>query len=139
MTTTTRKVQSATLPAADTQNARNLEPQKERVESRTLLAIDGDEIATVIDARFYMARRSDGASPIYCSVWVHGKGRYFAGYGKASGYGYCKRSAAFDEAVTSAGIKLAVRVDGCGDSAVDEALRAIATACGYAGKFTVTQ
>ena len=125
--------QSATLPDSDTTNAKNLEPGKELVERLVLVAIGVDDaIHDVVDARWYMARRSDGASPIYCSVWVHGINRYFAGHGKASGYGYFKQSAAFDEALDSAGIKLARRVDGVGMSAVREAMQSVAIACGFA-------
>ena len=127
--------QAATLPATDPTNARDLEPQKERVETYTLAAVHGAEIETPVEARWYMARRSDGDSPIYCSVWLHsadGK-RHLSGYGSARGYGYCKLSAAFDAALDSAGVKLARRVDGVGMRAVEEAMAAIAVALGYTG------
>lgn len=133
---------TATLPAKHTENARNLEPQKERTDSRKLLAFADGEFRELVDARWYMARRSDGASPIYCSVWVTDQrgNRYFAGHGKAGGYGYCKLSGAFDEAVTSAGIKLAKNVHGTGMSTVHDAMLAIAVALGYSlDQVTVTQ
>lgn len=135
-TTATKPEQSATLPDHDTQNARNMEPEKELVERLVLVATAPDgTLVDVVDARWYMARRSDGASPVYCSVWIRSPllARWLAGRGKAGGYGYCKQSAAFSEAVDSAEIKLSRRVDGVGMEAVREAMNAIAKAAGYTG------
>lgn len=130
------------------ENARNLEPAKERVKTlRVVSTLQGKTgLHTVCEARFYMARRSDGASPVYCSLWVHGAGIYCGGYGKASGYGYHKESAALQAAIDSAGIRLTgdnyrqaptdaestqpARIDGCGSSAMNAAMRAIASAVG---------
>lgn len=132
-------------------NARNLDIDKERVDTmRVVGRLSGkDELSTVVEARFYMARRSDGASPVYCSLWVHGN-QYTSGYGKASGYGYHKSSAALQDAIDSAGIALTgdqyerdesperqekpARIDGCGDSAMRGAMRAIAIAAGADAK-----
>lgn len=137
----------ATLPDADTQNGKNWGDKLELIGSALLVAFDkrerckdpnaGDGFATVIDARWYMARHSDGASPIRCSVWIRTRrqelgARYFAGHGTASGYGYHKQSAALDAALDSAGIKLEKRFDGCGGSAAKRALEAVARASGYA-------
>lgn len=127
---TTRKEQAATLPAEDTSNGKNLGDTKETVETRIMVAKERTGMRVVVEARWYMARRSDGASPIYCSVWIQANGRYFAGHGKAGGYGYCKRSAAFQDALDSAGIKLAYSIDGRGMSEVDRAMEALADALG---------
>ena len=132
----------------ESQNARNMEPQKERVNTiRVISRILGTDkgLQTVCEARFYMARRSDGASPVYCSLWVSGA-QWTSGHGRASGYGYHKESAALQSAIDSAGIKLTgdnyrelpsdatdetmARIDGCGDSAMRAAMRAIAIAAG---------
>lgn len=141
------KEQSALIGDRDTSNAKNLDPEKETVHRRQVIALrtngdGGDDLDAVVDARWYMARKSDGASPVYCSVWVSGHlpdgtGRYLAGHGRATGCGYCKQSAAFDEAVESAGIKLAARVDGAGMRAVDDAMVAIARALGYSRAMVV--
>lgn len=64
------------------------------------------------------------------SVWVHGDGGC-AGHGTAGGYGYHRVSAAMQEALTSAGIKLAVPIDSVGDQAMEDALLAIAAHLGY--------
>ena len=137
----------ATLTKTAT-NARNMEPEKEcvntlRVVSRIIGTSKG--LQTVCEARFYMARRSDGASPVYCSLWVSGA-QWTSGHGRASGYGYHKESAALQAAIDSAGIKLTgdnyrelpsdatsdamARINGCGDSAMRAAMRAIAIAAG---------
>ena len=131
-----------------TSNARNLERNKERVNTLRVVSripTDNRGLRTICEARFYMARRSDGASPVYCSLWVHGTPET-SGYGKASGYGYHKESAALQAAIDSAGIKLQgdnyrqtaalgtlfqlARIDGCGDTAMHEALQAIAVFVG---------
>lgn len=127
------------------QNARNLDREKERVNKVSVNGIVDGKLRVVCEARFYMARRSDGASPVYCSLWVHGKGET-SGYGRASGYGYHKESAALQAAIDSAGITLTgdnysrkptdaadesrARIDGCGSWAMEEAMRAIAVAAG---------
>lgn len=131
------------------QNARNYAPQREtvntlRVVSRFLNKPESG-LRTICEARFYMARRSDGASPVYCSLWVHGE-LYCSGRGKASGYGYHKQSAALQAAIDSAGINLTgnnysrvpeddndkkqARIDGCGTRAMENAMQAIAVAAG---------
>ncbi len=157
----------ATLPAIETCNAKNLQGEKEEVDSRVLMAFDAKErkrcqagtypqasdgMATVLTARWWMARSGDGASPVYCSVWINTRdGRSFSGHGKAGGYGYCKSSAAFQDALDSAGVELSAlsehydaetrerttgprkraSVAGVGESAVREAAEAIARAAGY--------
>jgi hypothetical protein len=132
----------------ESQNARNMETQKERVNTlRVISRILGTDkgLQTVCEARFYMARRSDGASPIYCSLWVSGT-QWTSGHGSASGYGYHKQSAALQSAIDSAGIRLTgdnyrelpsdatsdamARINGCGDSPARAAMRAIAIAVG---------
>jgi hypothetical protein len=141
----------------ESQNARNMEPQKERVNTlRTISRILGTDkgLQTVCEARFYMARRSDGASPVYCSLWVSGA-QWTSGYGKASGYGYHKESAALQSAIDSAGIRLTgdnyrelpsdatsdamARIDGCGEHAMHAAMRAIAIAVGADPNLMLTE
>ena len=119
------------MPTKPTNNARNYWGQKELTNRKTLVVLDdAGELRHVVQAMWWMARRSDGASPVYCSLWCDGAD--VSGYGRAQGYGYHKESAAFGLAVRSAGIELANNVEGVGDSAVVEAMHAIANACGYA-------
>ena len=121
----------ATLPAKQTQNAKNLDQQKERTS--TLLAI-AYPFKTVIDARFWMSRSGDGASPVMCSVWIDNK---YAGHGRANGYGYHKPSAALSAALTSAGIEMDTDIDGRGDSIMKDALKAICDELGYNDVYVV--
>lgn len=132
----TKEKQRAIIPTESTSNARNLGEVKETIERKVLVALDAEEIGKeygrpmveVVDARWYMARSGKGDSPIYCSVWIRGRkgNRHYSGYGKAGGFGYCKLSAAFADALDSAGIKLSQYVHGAGMSAVEEAMHAIA-------------
>lgn len=133
--------QKATLPAQDQaqNNAVNLHGAKEVIDHLRWVAYApktgrrnrSDPFHTAVDARFYMGRSSN-ASEVVCSVWIRTReGWQTTGKGTAGGYGYCKKSAAFDAAVRSAGVKLALDVHGSGMSAVSEAMDAIGAACGY--------
>lgn len=141
MTTQTETQQTATLPAVNyTSNARNYNGQKEQI-NRYLAVTRTDRTdyrrwLTLIDCRVYMSYRSDGASPMYASIWIRNPidpagERSYSGTGKASGYGYHKASAAIGDAIESAGLKLSQPIDGRGDQAVRDALQAICSALGY--------
>lgn len=127
--TTTR--QTATLPAGITENGRMLNGDKEQTRAWAIVARYKGQWVQPVTVRCWMGR-SRSASTVYASVWASGPGyRWFAGHGKAGGYGYCRHSAAVGAAISSAGIKLARSISGVGDSAVEEALQAIARALGY--------
>lgn len=87
-------------------------------------------IRDLITVRTYMGRSRD-ASVVVAAIWVHLPDKVCAGVGTAGGYGYHKASAAIGEATGRAGITLAKSISGRGDSAIDEALRAIARRLGY--------
>mgnify|MGYP003681479988 CR=1 FL=1 len=70
--------------------------------------------------RFYW-----GSSVCHCTAWFHGKKHHGSGYGSAGGGGYCKESAAMNEAIENAGIKLDKHFGGMGDIAMREAVIAI--------------
>lgn len=131
----------ATLSEKEAENARNMSSERETIETFAVVAFDQEQrddrytqgIAEAVDARFYMGRRSS-ASVVYCSVWIRTRdGRHFSGRGSAGGYGYHKQSAALDSALRSAGVTLAVSISGVGDSAMTQALLAVARAAGYDG------
>lgn len=133
------KTMTATLPPDRVSNGKNYGDSKEMTACASVVAIDNaGDLVDPITARWYMARRSDGASPVYCSVWIGGNGHTASGHGSASGYGYHKRSAAMQAAIDSAGIKLSEPIDGRGDSAQRDALSAIARAMGYTA-FTIIE
>ena len=122
--------------------ATNYAGTKELVNSMCIVASVGGKLKTVVDARFYMARKSNAASPVYCSVWIDGNSTHFSGSGKASGYGYHKESVALQAALDSAGVSLfgdvygrerkttLADIGGVGESAMRAALLAVAVAVG---------
>jgi len=93
----------AILPTVSYSNALNMGDKKETIQQ--ILVIDKKTERTIVDARFYMARSADGASPVYCSMWVHGS-IHTSGRGTAGGWGYHKQSVALASAIRSAGIEL---------------------------------
>lgn len=127
-------------------NALNYSGKKETIDTYTLSGFKKGEFRELVTARWYMGRSSQ-ASQIYCSVWVHGDNFWASGKGTAGGYGYCKRSAAFAEALGSADIKLfgspysgrdtkdaqktPCCISGTGMTAVEDAMKAIGAALGY--------
>jgi hypothetical protein len=128
----------ATMPTNGVYNARNLGGKKETISAYTVVAVNATgEIDSVVEARFYMSRSADGASPVYCSVWISGPECSTSGCGSALGCGYHKESAALQSALESAGITLSQPIDGRGSQAMSEALLAIAAACGYSGAMRV--
>ena len=119
---------TATLPPTTQANGKNLSRQKEMVIAMSAVAVINGKMREVVVARWYMARKSDGASPVYASIWTYGAGFGISGHGRATGYGYHKASAALSKALDSAGIVLSERIDGLGDGATRSALEAIARA-----------
>ena len=119
---------TATIPRAARSNGKNLSRQKEMVSAMSAVAVINGKMREVVVARWYMARKSDGASPVYASIWTYGAGFGISGHGRATGYGYHKASAALSKALDSAGIVLSERIDGLGDGATRSALEAIARA-----------
>lgn len=107
---------------------------KEQVRAYTVIAATRGGLSgpilfkDVVTARLWMSRSGDGASPVYCSIWATKPDFHTGGHGKAGGYGYHKLSAALDDAITSAGIKLNMAISGVGDGAMDRALLAIGKA-----------
>ena len=122
---------NAKLTKTDCQNARNMADKKETVMQMILIAHKAGEFTEPVTVRWYMSRSGVGASPVYCSVWVHCSPHHVSGRGVARGGGYHKPSAAFQEACDSAGIELSQPVDGRGDGAVREALFAVGQALGF--------
>lgn len=134
---------TATLPARDTENAKNLSGVKETVNSLRVITVApkghwrAGELVSPVSAVFYMGR-SLSASTVYCSLWVHtADGRSISGHGPACGWGYHKESAALQAAISSAGIKLSQYIHGVGENAMRDALLAITKAAGYRSKKTL--
>lgn len=126
--------------------SRVMRPIRETTQEKSYIR-DAEEsgIDEVVSARWWMSRRAD-ASVVYCSVWIRTRGpssalrthetdpcRWLSGRGTAGGFGYHKESAAFADALRSAGIELERSVSGVGDGAIEDAMRAVARAAGYKG------
>lgn len=113
--------------------------EKELIRAYKVLEEDLDygpgAAKTYVDCRLYMGR-SASSSVVYCLIWTFGDSLYGFGVGEAGGYGYDKQSAAVGSAIDDSGITLAdesgsgVSISGVGETAIREALRAIATALG---------
>lgn len=128
--------QKATLPAADVRNGKRPN-NKEQVRFKAVVAFEDGEFRRPVTARWWVGR-SRSSSSVRCTIWASNSHHSFNGHGSAAGFGYRKASAALQAAIDSARIKLEFPIDGCGDSAEDEALTAIARALGY-GTTTVVE
>ena len=94
-------------------------------QERTVFTIKNGRIKDIMTAKFY----ATGAKH-YCCFWLT-CGNWNSGGGNAGGYGYHRGSAAFEAALNDAGITLSKSISGAGESAMDEAMRAIALELGY--------
>ena len=119
-------------------NAVNYGVKKELVSTWNVIVNSDDGLKNIITVRCYMGR-STNASTVYASIWVHSTDHQTSGTGKAGGYGYHKASAAIAEAIKSAGIELDKDIAGAGESAIEQALGAIAYALGYYVSFLVVK
>lgn len=91
------------------------------------------ELQAVVTLRLYWP----GQTTCYACLWVHKNaviadgGTCVNGSGTAGGYGYDKASAAAGEAIRNAGFTLEKSISGVGESAIREALLAVAKAAGW--------
>lgn len=92
-------------------------------------------LSAIIELRLYTT-----AARCYACIWVRdGKSNtYVSGGGYAGGYGYHKASQAVETALRDAGITLSEPIGGRGDSAIQDALKAIANELGYADSVIFT-
>ena len=112
------------------ENSINYDGKKELISSWNVVVNSDDGLKNIITVRCYMGR-SASTSTIYASLWVYDAEHRTSGTGKAGGYGYHKESEAIAKAVKSAGISLDKGISGVGDSAIEDALEAIAQALGF--------
>lgn len=108
------------LPEKSVFNAKYFD-NKETVQTVYGVVSYQSVVRQVVTVEWYMGRSSK-SSVVYCNIWVS---NVCAGTGKASGGGYCKRSAAFSAALRSAGIEIDEAIDGRGMGVVGDAVRAI--------------
>ena len=104
-------------------HAQNIGSKRDRVQHGFYkeIAVIHDERTTPCRFRFYNTGQT-----IHCIAWISGSDSYGSGYGKAGGYGYCKESAAMEDALINAGIKMGEHWGGMGDTKQREAAFAVA-------------
>jgi hypothetical protein len=127
------------------QNGKNLAGDKETLDRYVVVAVKGGKFFEPVTLKIYSGR-SRNASTVYASIWIHSEDFYTSGRGSAGGYGYHKTSEAVQGAIESAGIQLfgspysnSAKIDlekpcgigGVGDSAILQALSAIAESLGF--------
>lgn len=155
---TKRQYMIAKFDGARADNAENMSRDKETVSYYKV--IDKKTERVIVNCAVYMGRSAKAHSVYASlwvhgiqskpDAWEYGE---TSGKGAASGYGYHKESAAIGSAIASAGIRLygnpyngrnfgcgadkkgfslknPVHINGCGSSAVEDALCAIAYAAG---------
>jgi len=114
-------------------NGRN-EPKKERIATYVFVVEHDGKLRAAITFRAWMGRASS-ASVVYGSVWLRPaerNGCWRSGRGTAGGGGYDKLSAAFGDALDSAGVTMDRDIRGAGmDEAGEGAMVAVAKALGY--------
>lgn len=96
------------------------------IHQYTVLGIIDGEIRPLVEARIYMSA-SRSAERMTAILWVHGA-NYACGSGYAGGYGYHKPSAAVEKAIEAAGFINSEHIGGRGESALVDALKAVALA-----------
>lgn len=125
-------MKAITPPQHTHSNAKNYST-KELITVWSVVAHDPADhnapLKEIISTRWYTGK-SNQASTVYCNLYLYADCRN-NGTGKAGGYGYDKQSAALQDAIESAGVKLDTAIDGRGSSASREALEAIAVDMGY--------
>ncbi|WNH52414.1 hypothetical protein [Stenotrophomonas oahuensis] len=117
----------ATFSAKAIEAGTNYGDKKELTDVLHLVGLVDGQLRNVVTVRCYMGR-SKSAMAVYATVWIHAPDNYRSGSGTASGWGYCKRSAAIAYALQNAGVTLRDPIDGHGMTAVREALNAVARA-----------
>ena len=105
-------------------NGKYLGSSKEMVGTWNLVVDLDGKLISPITVRCYMGR-SSSASVVYASVWIGNRTLHTNGHGQAGGGGYCKVSAAIDDAFRSAGVELNQSISGVGTGAVESAIVAI--------------
>lgn len=126
MQTTDNSIAAVYDTAKHQAGERAMNDNKELIHHFGVVARINGKLTKVVDARFYMSRSADGASPVYCNLWVSGADTYTSGRGKATGYGYHKTSAAFQDALDNAGFTLNRDIGGVGSDAMHNAALAMA-------------
>lgn len=106
--------------------------RKEGNLDRQWSLIDLRDGSTLVTVRTYWP-----AQTCFACVWTSSRIGYGSGSSKAGGGGYCKQSAAIEDALRSAGFRFEEPFGGHGLGAVDDALEAIARHAGLRKRFAI--
>jgi hypothetical protein len=115
-------------------NGKSHRKENHFMQSYILLCTDKSGIRELAQLRLYGTQSTN-----YACLWVHDSKSetYVAGSGKSGGYGYHRPSAAAQVAFDNAGISLSEAIDGCGDSAIENAMKALGAALGIYSNIAV--
>ena len=117
-----------TFAPVDGINAKSHRKENHFQEEFCIIAQVAGKFHTPVTLRTYGTKSMN-----YACLWINDDLHhiYCNGSGSAGGYGYHRTSAAAHYAINQAGIKLNQPIDGRGESAIKEALTAIAIKLGY--------
>lgn len=116
------------IKAQDAINAKAHRKENHFSTEWTALVIKDGKMLQPVTLRTYNTQ--SGGSNSAC-IWVSAPNVSCSGSGRATGYGYHIPSAAVAYAIESAGFKLSQAIDGRGDEAIEEAVRAIGVCVGF--------
>ena len=114
-------------PRGVTSSAAKVRDKQAFIREISVLGFDADrnDMRALVTARMYTPLRPN-SSMTTAIIWVYTPDRTVSGFGKTSGFGYHRSSAALADAIYSAGISLSQDISGSGDDAMDRAVMAIA-------------
>lgn len=115
-------IQTATINGASKNNIASNRKEKHFTAQYSIVTSDYSQPVIL---RLYGTQSTN-----YACLWVDHEGVHISGGGKAGGYGYHRSSAAAQVAINNAGIALSQDIDGRGEGAIQDALKAIARALG---------
>lgn len=82
-------------------NAKAHRKESKFYKSLSIVSFKDGQFSEPLDVRFYATNATT-----FCCIWGNVNGVHFNGSGKAGGYGYDRASAAFEDALQSAGFEV---------------------------------
>lgn len=121
-------------PSKPIRNGRDLSRTKVQRGSWALVVQSKGRLVCPVRVWTWESRRGDGVGPVYATMRAAKGPTSLAGYGSATGYGYCKESAAIEKAFRSAGLTDFDDFAGCGIAAAESAMLGLCRSLGFRGK-----
>ena len=128
------------------------QPDQPMTRAISLVGTHNGQLKELICLRIYQGTGATVKANVWLQVAFPGENFWRTGRGSAGGYGYCKHSAAIDEALTNAGIQLwgspyashrtvdykkKASISGIGTSGIEAALLAVGKLIKPRGKFLI--